>query len=244
MMPPKTWLLLAMTAGLAVSSARADDKQQAKSLEKEVTIKVKMDYLLYLPDDYAKSDQAYPLILFLHGAGESGSDLEKVKQHGPPKLIEAGKSFPFIVVSPQSPRGGWDPVVLGALLDEVEKSYRVDKSREYLTGLSMGGGGTWTLAVAQPDRFAAIAPVCGFYRAPGGPKQAAEKLKAVPVWVFHGAKDKTVPIAQSEAMVDALKADGADVKFTVYPEAGHDSWTETYDNPKLYDWFLSHSKAK
>ena len=113
MMRPKTALLLALAAGLAVPHAKADDKQQAKSFEKEVTIKAKMDYLLYLPDDYAKSDKTYPLILFLHGAGESGLDLEKVKQHGPPKMIAAGKPFPFIVVSPQSPRGGWDPVVLG-----------------------------------------------------------------------------------------------------------------------------------
>ena len=239
----RPWPLVALaTLGLA-SAARADDTQQEKTFEKEITTKVKMNYLLYLPDDYEKSDKAYPLMLFLHGAGESGQGLERVKVHGPPKRIAGGKSFPFIVVSPQSPGGGWSPVVLNALLDEIEAKYRVDKSRVYLTGLSMGGGGTWTLAAAHPERFAAIAPVCGAFRAPEGSKAAAERIKGIPVWVFHGAKDTTVPIARSEEMVKALKEAGADVQFTVYPDAGHDSWTETYDNPKLYEWFLSHKKA-
>ena len=239
----RPWPLVALaTLGLA-SAVRADDTQQEKTFEKEITTKVKMNYLLYLPDDYEKSDKAYPLMLFLHGAGESGQGLERVKVHGPPKRIAAGKSFPFLVVSPQSPGGGWSPVVLNALLDEIEAKYRVDKSRVYLTGLSMGGGGTWTLAAAHPERFAAIAPVCGAFRAPEGSKAAAERIKGIPVWVFHGAKDTTVPIARSEEMVKALKEAGADVQFTVYPDAGHDSWTETYDNPKLYEWFLSHKKA-
>jgi len=233
---------LVVVAALLPAVARADDKQQEKTFEKEITTKAKLSYLLYLPDDYEKSDKPFPLILFLHGAGESGSPLAKVKQHGPPKLIASGKSFPFIVVSPQSPGGGWSPVILNALLDEIEASYRVDKSRVYLTGLSMGGGGTWTLAAANPERFAAIAPVCGAFRAPQGGKAAATRIKDIPVWAFHGAKDRTVPIAQSETMVKALKELGADVTFTVYPDADHDSWTETYDNPKLYEWFLSHTK--
>ena len=140
--------LLAIAAVLSSSPARADDPQQEKSFEKEVTVKVKLNYLLYLPDDYEKSDKPFPLILFLHGAGESGSNLSNVKKHGPPKLIAAGKTFPFIVVSPQSPGGGWNPEALNGLLDEVESKYRVDKDRVYLTGMSMGGGGTWTLAAA------------------------------------------------------------------------------------------------
>lgn len=216
-----------------------DARQQKKTLEAEVTTKVTLNYLLYLPDDYEKSDQDWPLLLFLHGAGESGNDLERVKRHGPPKQIAAGKDFPCIVVSPQSPRMGWRPEVLNALLDEVTSKYRVDESRIYVSGISMGGYGTWALAAASPDRFAAIAPICG-----GGNPADAPKLKGVPAWVFHGARDSVVPLARSEEMVEALKAAGGNVKFTVYPDADHDSWTVTYDNPELYEWLLSQRRPE
>ena len=146
--------------------------------------------------------------------------------------------MPFIVVSPQSPGGGWNNEVLINLLDETEKNYSVDTDREYLTGLSMGGFGTWALATENPNRFAAIAPICG-----GGQAFRVRRIKDVPVWVFHGAKDPVVPVKSSQDMVDALKAAGApEVKFTIYPEAMHDSWTETYDNPELYTWFLAHKR--
>ena len=238
----RLWALIA-TLFLPLTASRADDPQQEKSFEKDVTIKVKLNYLLYLPTDYDKSDKPFPLILFLHGAGESGSDLANVKKHGPPKLIAGGKAFPFIVVSPQSPGGGWNAEGLNGLLDEIMAKYRVDKDRVYLTGLSMGGGGAWTLAAAHPEKFAAIAPICGAFRSPDGGKATAAKIKGIPAWVFHGAKDSTVPIARSEEMVKALKEAGADVKFTIYPEANHDSWTETYDNPELYTWLLAHKKG-
>lgn len=232
-------LLAVFIAPIAV---RGDDKpgsaQQEKSFEKEIKMTVKLNYLLFLPEGYATSTKSWPLILFLHGAGESGSDLAVVKKHGPPKILETKKDFPFIVVSPQSPGRGWNPDTLSALLDDVESNYRVDKDRIYLTGLSMGGYGTWSLAAAHPERFAAIAPICG-----GGNVRDASKLKALPIWVFHGAKDNTVPIARSEEMVKALKDVGSEVKFTVYPEAGHDSWTETYDNPELYSWLLAHTRS-
>ena len=232
-------LLAVFIAPIAV---RGDDKpaspQQEKSFEKEVKVTVKLNYLLYLPEGYGTSAKSWPLILFLHGAGESGSDLAMVKKHGPPKILETKKDFPFIVVSPQSPGRGWNPDTLSALLDDVVSNYRVDKDRIYLTGLSMGGYGTWGLAAAHPERFAAIAPICG-----GSNVRDAAKLKALPIWVFHGAKDNTVPIARSEEMVKALKDVGAEVKFTVYPEAGHDSWTETYDNPELYSWMLAHTRS-
>ncbi|MCL5280100.1 MAG: prolyl oligopeptidase family serine peptidase [Planctomycetes bacterium] len=209
--------------------------------EKEITKKVSLKYLLYLPQGYGeKKDQKWPLVLFLHGAGERGNDLNLVKKHGPPKLIDQGKEFPFIVVSPQCPISSWWPEqvdALAALLDEVQSKYAVDADRVYLTGLSMGGFGTWTLATRYPDRFAALAPICG-----GGDKYLVSRLKSVPVWVFHGAKDPVVPLQASTEMVEALKKAGGDVQFTVYPEAQHDSWTETYDNPKLYEWFLSHRR--
>lgn len=210
-------------------------RQHVQELDKNVTHRVDCRYLLYLPDGYADSkEERWPLMLFLHGAGERGDDIEKVKVHGPPKLIAQGKSFPFIVVSPQCPEGEWwSSEVLDALLREVESRYRVDADRVYVTGLSMGGFGTWNLALAYPDRFAAIAPVCG-----GGMPLLAPRIKDLPVWVFHGAKDEVVPIQESQRMVEALKRCGGNVKFTVYPDAGHDSWTDTYDNPALYEWFL------
>jgi predicted peptidase len=236
----KTSVLALLASGLITASAlRADTPpvQQEKLFEKEG--KVKMGYLLFLPQTYDKTDQKWPLILFLHGGGETGTELAKVKIHGPPKIVETKKDFPFIVVSPQSPGRGWSAESLGALLDEVVSKYKVDQSRIYLTGLSMGGGGTWALAAAAPERFAAIVPICGR----GNPANV-QRLKNLPIWVFHGAKDKTVPLTLSETMVNALKEAGAkEVKFTVYPEAGHDSWTVTYNNPELYTWLLEHKNA-
>jgi predicted peptidase len=228
---------------LLVRAVRADQpagaKQEGKHFEKEITVQVKMDYLLYLPEGYDKEDKAWPLVLFLHGAGESGRDLNKVKIHGPPKLIEAGKKFPMIVVSPQSPRMGWDVPTLNALLDEIVATHKVDKDRVYVTGLSMGGFGTWALAAAYPDKFAAIMPVCG-----GGDPHDAVKLKHLGIWVFHGAKDNVVPPNRSENMVKALKEHGAkNIQFTLYPKAGHDSWTQTYDNPEVWDWLLKQKRG-
>jgi len=225
-----------------VSVAQKAGEQSAQNLEKTITKVVKANYLLYLPKDYGKdADKKWPVILFLHGSGESGSDIEKVKMHGPPKLVAGGKEFPFIIVSPQAPtsRIGWQVETLNTLLDEILQKYNADPDRVYLTGLSMGGFGTWALASANPERFAAIAPICG-----GGEPFRARRLKDLPIWVFHGAKDPTVPVKMSEDMVEALKKAGADVKFTVYPEAGHDSWTATYDNPELYTWFLEHTRKK
>jgi len=224
------------------ASAQTPGAQEPQTLNKSVSKTVTARYLLSLPKEYGKDPQKrWPLVMFLHGAGESGSDLEKVKVHGPPKLVAQGKEFPFILVSPQAPsvRDWWSNEVLIALLDEVSEKYAVDRDRVYLTGLSMGGYGTWNLATAYPDRFAAIAPICG-----GGLPRFAPRLKNMGVWVFHGAKDDAVKLHESEEMVDALKASGAKVKFTVYPDAGHDSWTETYNNPELYTWLLQHRRGE
>jgi len=214
--------------------------QSQQMLEKKVTKLIQVNYLLYLPSAYEKQDKNWPLMLFLHGAGERGTNIDLVKKHGPPKLIAAGKHFPFIIVSPQCPRGQWWSVDdLDALITEICERYRVDNNRIYVTGLSMGGYGTWSLAQKFPHRFAAIAPICG-----GGDPALASVIKDLPVWVFHGAKDKSVPIARSQEMVDALKKVDAKVKFTIYPEAEHDSWTITYSNPELYKWFLQHKRPR
>jgi predicted peptidase len=234
-----TGILALLFAGLAAAAAHADEgrEPQRKTFEAQITITVKLNYLVYLPKGYDTADKDWPLILFLHGAGGSGDDLAKVRREGLARVAERKDDVPFIVVAPQSPGRGWNPEALDALLDEVVAEYRVDEDRIYLTGLSMGGFGTWALAAVHPERFAAIAPICG-----GGDPKQAERLKGLPTWVFHGAKDPTVPLARSEEMVKAVKEAGGDVQFTVYPEAGHDAWTETYNNPELYEWFLRHRR--
>lgn len=231
--------MFTLIAGLLIApSARGEEEpgsQQPAQLDKQVP--VKLDYLLYLPEDYAEKDD-WPLLLFLHGAGERGDDLDLVKTHGPPKLIKQGKQFPFIVVSPQCPSNRWwQPFELTALLDDVIATHKVDQDRVYLSGLSMGGFGSWNLAAYTPGRFAAVAPICG-----GGERFWTRLLRNVPFWVFHGAKDPVVPLERSQAMVDSLKQKKGDVRFTVYPDAGHDSWTETYDNPEFYEWMLEQKR--
>jgi predicted peptidase len=220
--------------------------QQPYRLETTITKNVGLDYLLYLPETYGEApDERWPLVIFLHGMGERGADLELVKKHGIPKLVEAGKEFPFVAVSPQCPGDSlWILKVdaLRALMDEIVDTYAVDPGRVYLTGLSMGGYGTWHWAATDAERFAAIAPICGGgYSYMGYPEKVCA-LKDVPVWSFHGAKDPVVAIEESEKMVNALQACGGDVQFTVYPDAEHDSWTETYENAALYEWLLRHRK--
>jgi predicted peptidase len=218
--------------------ALATEHQDEVVFDKPVTVRVQFKYLVSLPEKYEDSTEKYPLLIFLHGSGETGKDLHQVLKHGPPKLAEEGKAFPFIVVSPQTTVRYWNPDYLNALLDELVSTYRVDPDRIYLTGLSMGGYGTWSWAAAHPERFAAIVPICG-----GGNPENADRLKDLPIWVFHGAKDKDVKLEKSEEMVKAIKEAGGDPKFTVYPEAEHDSWTETYNNPELYTWLLSHKRG-
>lgn len=214
--------------------------QHPQSFERAVTKVVGCQFLLYLPRNYGQEEKRWPLLLFLHGAGERGDDLKLVEIHGPPKLIAQGRDYPFIIVSPQCPVGVWWSLdVLNALLDEIVASYAVDEDRVYVTGLSMGGFGTWSLASERPERFAAIAPVCG-----GGNPLQTDRLKDVPAWVFHGAKDSVVPPKRSQEMVEALKKAGGEVELTLYPEAQHDSWTATYDNPRLYEWLLKHTRRQ
>lgn len=218
-----------------------DNTQQAHVLQGQVTVPVSLGYLLYLPEEY-DPQRAWPLLLYLHGSGERGADLEQVKRHGPPKLIAEGQKFPFIVVSPQCAQfEGWMTKlhVLGMLLDEIESSYAIDVDRIYVTGNSMGGYGTWGLAIAYPQRFAAIAPICG-----GGDPSAICALKDVPAWTFHGANDTVIPVEHSEQMVERLKACGGNVQFTIYPDVDHDAWTRTYANPQLYTWLLKQSKGE
>lgn len=234
-----TLITLALLATVSASYGAESNQQTGQQAARlDTQVRVTMDYLLFLPEGY-EQQESWPLMLFLHGAGERGDDLELVKKHGPPKIVETKKDFPFIVVSPQcKPKVWWEPLKLIALLDEIVAKYKVDKDRIYVTGLSMGGFGTWSLAAHAPDRFAAIVPICG-----GGEPYWALRFPHLPVWAFHGGKDILVPPRRSEEMVEALKKLGGKPKLTIYPDAGHDSWTETYDNPELYKWLLEQKRV-
>lgn len=236
-----TILLLAML-NTGCSSSRnwnLSVGQHPHRFETTITRTVTYDLLIYLPSSFVNDGTRFPLIIFLHGSGERGNDPAKLKVHSLPKIVEKKEDFPFIVVSPQCPDGErWNAEALNAMLDEVLQKLPVDTARIYLTGLSMGGLGVWKFAIAYPHRFAAIAPVCGW-----GHLEDVQKLTKTPVWIFHGAKDDVVPPSESEKMLQFLKKFGnTNVKFTLYPEANHNAWDETYANPELYEWFLLHVK--
>lgn len=199
-----------------------------------------VDYLFYLPESYlAESDNPIPMLLFLHGSGERNGPLSLVAKWGPPKLAAAGEDFPFIIVSPQCPRESiWNSDVqvkrLEELLAKIETEHPIDKSKMYLTGLSMGGYGSWRMAAEFPGKFAAVVPVCG-----GGKVEFAEKLVDTPIWVFHGDQDGAVPFQKSVEMVDAIKkAGGTSIKFTSLEGIGHNCWSATYATPQVYQWML------
>jgi predicted peptidase len=255
--PIMSVLLLATFAGawLMVQSGDSIDVEPGKQLPQSVTVRVADEdrqrdvtirYMLFVPQGYSDDQKRWPLMLFLHGLGEcSEDDLSRVKIHGPPKFVDSQPDFPFVVVAPQClpPKGGmddvpkaWQPEPLIKLLDHVTQNLRIDRSRVYVTGLSMGGFGTWRLVAAHPERFAAAVPICGG----GEPAKMAAPLSRVPIWAFHGALDQVVPLARSREMVDAVRRAGGDVRLTVYPDVEHNSWAATYENQDVYDWLLSH----
>ena len=227
----------------AASAAKAPKPGAQIQTSTEVTLadgkKETVHYLLSYPEDYDKQKNC-PLMIFLHGMGERGSDLNRVAFHGPPKKVKKGNKTPFIIVSPQCPKTEWwRPAKLSKMLDHILATSKADPQRVYLTGLSMGGYGTWAWAAKEPKRFAAAIPICG-----GGRTKTAKQLVNLPIWVFHGDKDNTVKLAKSQAMVDAIKqAGGMKVKLTIYPGVGHNSWNKTYNNPEIYKWLLKHSKS-
>lgn len=217
-------------------------------------------YQVFVPSRLAKGKT--PVILFLHGSGERGSDGEKQTQAGlGPYLRAHAEEFPAIVVFPQSPDNrSWDGDVAQmafAVLDAATDEFSGDPDRVYLTGMSRGGYGTFELAILQPRRFAALAPVCGGITPPGTRPdlddlqvssvashpdpfvEAARQLRHIPTWMFHGAKDDVVPPAQSRRMYAAMKATGADVRYTEFPEAGHNAWDSAYRSPELWTWLFA-----
>jgi predicted peptidase len=250
-------LYAVLFAGVLLMSQVGDSisVEPGKQLPQSVTVRVLKDgplsdrtirYMLFVPAGYRAEGKPWPLMLFLHGLGEcSEDDLSRVKIHGPASFVEERPEFPFVVVTPQLPPPpgqmedvptAWQPEPLIQLLDHVMGQLNIDRTRVYCTGLSMGGFGTWRLVAAHPERFAAAVPICGG----GKPAVMSPSLRRVPIWAFHGALDPVVPLCRSEEMVSGVRRAGGDVKLTVYPDVGHDSWKRVYANPEVYEWLLSH----
>ena len=231
-------LLLTSTTDHSFAENPAAAKQVNQVLELDDGPVKKVPYLLYLPKDYGHDEgRKWPLVLFLHGRGESYGPLNLVAKWGLPKMVKDGHDLPYILVSPQCPgddswsRAGQQGALL-KLLDFIGSKYAVDINRVYLTGLSMGGYGAWRLAADCPERFAAVVPICG-----GGRTEDAERLKDIPIWVWHGDQDRAVDFHRSRDMVAAIrKAGGQKIKFTTLEGVGHNSWSAAYATPELYRW--------
>ena len=230
-------------AFLAPTSSGADsapEGQQTHSVRREVPHKVDLQYLLFLPKDYEKSANQWPLILYLHGGSLRGEDdISQMKTLGLTEKVEADPNFPFIVVSPQCHSGEiWTDVdALGAILDEVARTYRVDPDRVYVTGHSMGGRGALYAAYKMPDRFAAVVSL-----APVSPITAwAGKLANIPLWLFHGPNDQFTPLKEVEELVRGTEAAGGHPQLTVLPERDH-YILDVYDRPDLYKWIAQQKR--
>ena len=219
--------------------------QTAKKLNVEIKKNIGIGYLLHMPDGHKMAKETkYPLVIFLHGSGERGEDVSKLKVYAIPKMVEKKSpllgGYEFIAVSPQCREGVWwheQEDEFGAFLNHCLETLPVDTSRIYLTGLSMGGYGTWHFAMKYPHAFAAGVPICG-----GVIDEEMDRVGRIahlPLWVFHGTDDRAVPLSKSAIPVAILNEMGGDVRFTVYPGVGHDSWTAAYDTPALYKWMFA-----
>ena len=245
-----TIALLALFVSMTIANnSNAQDSAAKPEAGKQVELSFKtsdgteVGYLLYLPKDYdTTGEKKVPVMLFLHGRGESNGPLSLVAKWGPPQLVEAGQDMPFLIVSPQCPKEDWwsSEVQLNRLtelMDEITSNYVVNEKKVYLTGLSMGGFGSWALSAMHPKKFAAVVPICG-----GGKVEFGEKIKDIPIWAWHGDQDGAVPFEKSVEMVDAIKKAGGDlVKFTTLEGIGHNCWSAAYATPQLYQWMLQQS---
>ncbi len=199
----------------------------------------KLGYLLHIPENLPEENRK--LMIFLHGAGERGNDLEVVKANGVPKLLDEGKDIPAVIICPQCPSDiVWTNIIFAVkeLIDATVEEFNIDKNLITITGISMGGFGTWEMGITYPEMFAAIAPVCG-----GGMSWRTALLRDVPVWAFHGDCDNVVPIKNSLEMVDAVNANGGNAKLTIFHGVEHNSWTPAYRETTVIDWLLSKRKG-
>jgi predicted peptidase len=207
---------------------------QVQTFHREITRNFTGDYFVYLPDDYGKDPNVkWPVVLFLHGHGQW-------IKYGLPMPKHMVEKYPFILIAPQLPYPAWwDTDDLGAFLDEMEEKYAIDKDRVCVSGVSMGGFGAWAMAVAYPDRFASVMPMGG-----SEISSFAPDLAKLPLWVFHGGKDQAVGIGGDIAMVAALKEQGSNVRFTIYPNSGHFVWPMAWNTPEVYEWMLAQRRGK
>lgn len=204
----------------------------------------RLKYFIYFPNDYLT--KKYPLVLFLHGAGERGTNLKDIEIHGLPKLVKNGKKFPFIIIAPQCPLNLWwsDPLpvdLLSKLVNDIVMKYGIHKNNVFCTGLSMGGYGTLALSIKNPKLFSAIIPICGGMDI----KNFFDilNLKNLPIWLFHGDKDEVIPLENSQSIYKVLKPVNKNIKLTVYKGVDHNSWDRAYDDNELYKWMLSHKET-
>jgi len=217
--------------------------QKGEIIEGKATTRTEetLRYYLYYPPNYSETKkEQFGLLLFLHGGGESGGELEALKRNGPPKMLRDGKQFPYLVLAPQNPhkKKWWNVHAVHQLLDSIISENNVDTKRIYLTGLSRGGSAAWDLAVQYPKKFAALAVVCGM-----APTPYADWLdKKTAFWVFHGVEDAVIPVQESDAMVRKLKQMGYRVKYSRYEGVGHDSWIRAYQTEALYEWIENQTR--
>lgn len=210
-----------------------------------LTKHVQLPYWVAMPD--ARVSAPWPLLLFLHGSGERGTDLTRLTERGIPKELAAGRHLPFLVVAPQCPLDTiWSVHLdaLMALIEHLQMHYPIDPTRIYVTGMSMGGTGTWHLAITYPHSFAAIAPICGdnvWYV--GDPAQVCA-IRHLPIWCFHGALDAVIPVTVSQTLVHALEKCGGNVRLTIYPEVGHNCWNQAYTTEALYTWLADQQRSE
>lgn len=207
-------------------------------MKTEIVQKHELGYALHIP---ANTKEKKPLIIFLHGSGEKGTDIEKVKVHGPFKYLKS-RELDAYILAPQCPENEyWDEEVLYRLILKIRKENNIDSARIYLTGLSMGGWGAWNLAFAHPEMLAALVPIAGFVDRV--PMIEDCKIKNIPIRIFHGLLDDVVNVDYSIAIYKKLKTCNANVQLTIFDDAGHDSWSKVYDNQEIYDWMFKQIKT-
>ncbi len=218
------------------------------TLMKNITTEIKLTYLLHFPEDQSKTrDGKYPLLLFLHGMGESGNHLEDLYNTGLPKMIKEGLDLPFLTVMPQCPGDSFwteETQALKLLIDDLVSTHPVDESRIYITGLSMGGYGTYEMLIRYPEVFAAGIPICGGIGSVYS-KINILRLKDKPLWIFHGEQDPVVPVAEAREIITTMSLlHSKNLKSTIYPDLQHDSWTRTYENNQIYRFLLENKINK
>jgi len=253
-------LAVALAGGLSTASAAdqtgpADDGEFA-ALKHEDATGATLLYRLLKPGPTASGQKVHPLVVFLHGAGERGSDNKAQLTHGREMMLIAAQKYGAFVLVPQCPGGEkWVDVdwgksehqmpekpaqpmrLLVELIAKLQAEYPIDADRLYVIGLSMGGYGTWDMIQRYPEKFAAAVPICG-----GGDETQAKRIAKIPVWAFHGAKDPAVPVSRSRDMVEAIRAAGGEPKYTEYPEVGHFAWTPAFKDPEMLIWLFSQKR--